>query len=41
LAKSLGLAPSSVSLVIGATSREKTLRITGDPAELAARLAAL
>ncbi len=41
LAKSLGLTPSAVSVVIGATSREKTLRVTGNPAELAAKLAAL
>lgn len=41
LAKSLGQAPSTVSVIIGATSREKTLRVAGDPAELCAKLAAL
>jgi uncharacterized protein (TIGR00251 family) len=37
----LDVAPSAVRVTIGASSREKTLRITGDPAVLAARLAAL
>ena len=41
LAEALGVAPSSACLAAGATSREKTLHITGDPATLAARLAAL
>jgi len=41
LAKSLGLATSSVTVVIGGTSREKTLRVAGDPATLSARLATL
>lgn len=41
LAKRLDLAPPTVSVVIGTTSREKTLRVTGDPAELGAKLAAL
>jgi len=41
LAKRLGLAPSSVSVVIGATSREKTLRVAGNPDELIAKLGAL
>ena len=41
LADALGLAASAVHLTVGATSREKTLHVTGDPAELGARLAAL
>jgi len=41
LAEALGLAPSAVRLVMGATSREKTLHVAGDPVLLAARLAAL
>ncbi|HEX3402474.1 MAG TPA: DUF167 family protein [Acetobacteraceae bacterium] len=41
LALALGLAPSSVRLAAGVTSREKTLHVAGDPAELGARLAAL
>ncbi len=39
LAEVLGLAPSAVRLTIGATSREKTLHVAGDPDHLAARLA--
>jgi uncharacterized protein YggU (UPF0235/DUF167 family) len=41
LAEALGMARSSVRLAAGATSREKTLLITGDPATIAARLTAL
>ena len=39
VAELLDVPPSSVSLVAGATSREKTFRIAGDPAALAAALA--
>ena len=35
LARSLGVPASSVTVVSGATSRLKTVRITGDPAALA------
>jgi uncharacterized protein len=41
LAKALGLAPSAVRLTSGATSREKTLHVAGDPDDLAGRLATL
>lgn len=41
LARALGVAPSAVAITAGAGSREKTLRITGDPAALAARLGGL
>jgi len=41
LAEALGLAPSAVRLALGATSREKTLHVAGDPATLGAKLAAL
>ena len=41
LADALGLAPSSVRLSLGATSREKTLHVAGDPAALGRKLAAL
>ena len=41
LAAALEVAPSGVSVSIGATSREKTLRVTGDPASLRTRLDAL
>ncbi|MBV8185550.1 MAG: DUF167 domain-containing protein [Hyphomicrobiales bacterium] len=41
LAKSFGVARSRVSLVAGASSRMKSVRIEGDPASLAAALAAL
>jgi len=41
LADALGLAQSAVRLTTGATSREKTLHVAGDPAELGAKLAAL
>jgi uncharacterized protein YggU (UPF0235/DUF167 family) len=37
----LGTAQSAVRLTAGATSREKMLHVTGDPAQLAAKLAAL
>lgn len=39
LARALGTPPSSVALVAGAAAREKTFRIEGDPAALAAALA--
>jgi uncharacterized protein (TIGR00251 family) len=41
LAAALEVAPSAVSVSIGATSREKTLRVIGDAAALGARLDAL
>ena len=41
LAEALRLAPSTVTLSLGARSREKTLHVAGEPALLAARLDAL
>lgn len=41
LARALELPQSAVRLVQGATTREKTLAITGDPATLIARLETL
>ncbi|MBV2184793.1 MAG: DUF167 domain-containing protein [Rhizobium sp.] len=41
LAKALGLAKSSVSVVSGDTARQKILRIDGDPEDLAKRIEAL
>ncbi|WP_431320676.1 DUF167 domain-containing protein [Rhizobium sp. YTU87027] len=41
LAKSLGVAKSSVSLASGETSRKKILRIDGDPEDLITKLKAL
>ena len=41
LAKALGLRPAAVTVLQGASSRQKLLRIAGEPAELAQRLAAL
>jgi hypothetical protein len=41
LADVLDIAPSAVSVSVGATSREKTLRVAGDVAALGAKLAAL
>jgi uncharacterized protein YggU (UPF0235/DUF167 family) len=41
LAAALGVAQSAVRLHAGAASRQKTFHITGDPAELGAKLAAL
>ena len=41
LAAALGLPPSAVRLALGATSREKTLHVAGDPTALGAKLAAL
>lgn len=38
LAAALEVAPSAVSVSIGATSREKTLRVTGDVAALGPKL---
>ena len=40
LAKHLGVAQRDVAITAGATSRIKQVRISGDPDELAARLAA-
>lgn len=41
LARALEIPVSVIAVVAGATSREKLLRIAGDPAILAARLGAL
>jgi uncharacterized protein (TIGR00251 family) len=41
IADLLHVAPSAVSVRAGASSREKTMHVTGDPAALSARLAAL
>jgi len=41
LARALDVSPSAVSVRAGASSRRKTLHVAGDPARLAARLAAL
>ena len=41
LAQALGVPASAVQLRSGATSREKTLHVAGDPILLAARLGAL
>jgi uncharacterized protein YggU (UPF0235/DUF167 family) len=41
LAGVLGLAPTAVHLAFGATSREKTLHVAGDPVALGKKLAAL
>ena len=41
LAKALGVPGGAVSVIHGATSRQKTLRVTGDLATLAARLEGL
>jgi uncharacterized protein YggU (UPF0235/DUF167 family) len=41
LARALDLPAAAVIVAAGATSRDKTLRVAGDPAVLAARLAAL
>ncbi|MBU8537262.1 DUF167 domain-containing protein [Falsiroseomonas tokyonensis] len=41
VARALGLPKSAVEVLHGATSRQKTLRITGNPAELSARLEGL
>ena len=41
IAKALGVAASSVSVVAGGTARIKTLRITGDPEALARSIEAL
>jgi uncharacterized protein YggU (UPF0235/DUF167 family) len=38
IAKALGVTPSAVDVVQGAASREKLLRVTGNPATLTARL---
>lgn len=41
LAKAVGIAPSRVELVAGASGRTKSFRLSGDAAEIAARLAVL
>ena len=41
LAAALGVPASAVAVAAGATSREKRLRVSGDPTALGARLAAL
>jgi uncharacterized protein YggU (UPF0235/DUF167 family) len=41
LAGALGVPESTITVLLGATSRQKTLFVAGDPAALAARLAAL
>ena len=41
LAAALHVPASQVSVLLGATSREKTLRVAGDPASIIERLAAL
>jgi uncharacterized protein len=41
LAQALDVAPSAVRLTLGATSREKTLHVTGDPQALSQKLASL
>jgi uncharacterized protein len=41
LAEALGVPQSAVRLTVGASSRQKTLHVVGDPATLAARLSAL
>lgn len=38
IAKALGVAQSAVTVAQGAASREKVLRVEGDPAALVARL---
>ena len=41
LAEALDVPPTSISIATGATNRRKLLLVTGDPARLAPRLAAL
>lgn len=41
LARALGLPASAVALAAGTASRDKTLRVSGDPSALAARIAML
>ncbi len=36
LAKTFGVAKSSVAVIVGETDRRKTIRVTGDPASLTA-----
>lgn len=40
VAKTLGVPKSAVAIAAGATARAKTLRLAGDPADLAARIRA-
>lgn len=39
VAQAMGVAPSAVALVRGAASRDKLVHVSGDPVELARRLA--
>ena len=41
LAQALGISPSAVTVAVGASNRQKVMHVSGDPTELAARLAAL
>lgn len=41
LAEAVGVPPSNVGVVAGASARRKTLRVVGDPGAIVARLAAL
>lgn len=41
LAEVLGVPPSAVTVTAGASARRKALRVSGDPATIVARLAAL
>ena len=41
LARALGVSPAAVSVVIGASNREKVIHVTGDPEILAAKFSSL
>ncbi len=41
LARALDVPPSAVTVMVGASNREKVLYVSGDPITLSARLAAL
>jgi uncharacterized protein YggU (UPF0235/DUF167 family) len=41
LALAFGVSPGGVSVVIGASNREKVIHVAGDPDTLAAKLSAL